>query len=343
MTMAKPLSSKAPRESKLDATVIVSVVVCVVLAGAFAYWRIGPGKPVTEKNFQFAELEVERQKLASQRQQKYADADLQSVQAEWQELIAAAREANLAQFGGATEEEQLTLSTKVRVWANEVLLGSGFGSFAVAGEPLFRECDAGLDELLGAVQRGELTIEDAKHNPPADTYSAYRANCGKLLPTLVERGLVSEDGEWSTKDAPLIVDILSRYRWAHIIHDQKDPWAQLTREGARGFARWRVEQASGYTLAQRRNFLDKLVMQFPDYNATFTAGVLAYQAEDYDTALTHFEKLAEAQPRSDYTKYAEHLRQKTGDTTADDAAGNAATGATKGASETGPAAAEKTD
>jgi hypothetical protein len=332
--MANKLTSKAPRESKLDATVIMAVVVCVVAAAAFAYWRMGPGRPIGQEDFQFSKLEIDHKKLEDQRHKKYAKANLQDVQSEWQELLATARKANQAQFGEVGREEQLTLSAEMRVWANEVLLGSGLDSFVVTGEPIFRECNGAVDELLGAIRRGELTVEEAKTDPPADTFGTYRANCGNLLPTLLARGLVTDGGKWTSEDAPVIVDILSRYRWAHIIHDQKDPWAQLTREGARAFSRWRVEQASGYSLAQRRQFLDKLVSQFPDYNATFTAGVLAYRAGELDVALDHFETLAQNQPRSDYKKYVEFLREKSGNSDQEPA---------ESAPEAGPAAAEKTD
>jgi hypothetical protein len=343
MTMAQPLSSKAPREPKLDVTVIAAVVLCALLGAAFAYWRMGPGKPVTDQNFQFSDIEIDQAELDAQRQAKYASANLQEVQSEWQDLVAASREANQAQFGGATQEEQLTLSATVRVWANEVVLGSGFDSFVVTGEPLFRECRAGLEELLGAVQRGELSVEQAKSGPAAQTFGTYRANCGNLFPVLLERGLVSSDGKWTSENADLIVDIMSRYRWAHIIHDQRDPWAQLTQEGARVFARWRVEQASRYTLGERRRFLDKLATQFPNYNATFAAGVLAYRAGEFDTALDHFETLAQNQPRSKYKRYADFLRLKTSNPGSHSASSEAKKGATKGAPKPGPAAAEKTD
>ncbi|QDG54509.1 hypothetical protein FIV42_28325 [Persicimonas caeni] len=319
--MGNKLSSNVPQPSKLDATIIAGLLICALLAAGFAYWRMGPAREVTDEDFQFPELTVNQQKLEQQRQEKYADVNLQQVQGEWQELIAAARQVHRAQFGGVSQEEQLKRAATVKVWANETVLGSGFDAFVVTGEPVFRECATGLDTLLGAIQSGQVTMDEAKANPPAEEFAAYRDNCGKLLPVLVERGLVTEEGKWSSKVSPHIVDLLNRYRWAHIIHDQKDPWAQLTKEGALAFARWRVEDAIGYTLEERQKFLAKLARQFPNYNAGFAYGMLAYKAGDYEKALEYFDRLAKAQPRSDYQRYAEYLRQKVGGAKGDPAGG----------------------
>lgn len=310
--MGSNLSRKAPQASKLDRTILAGVLICALLAAGFAYWRMGPAREVTDDDFKFPELTVNLQKLERQRQEKYADVNLQQVENEWQQLIAAAREVHRGQFADISQEEQLKRAATVKVWANETILGSGFEGFVATGEPIFRECAAGLQELLGAVQKGEISLEKAQEELPGDRFTTYRDNCGNLLPVIAERGLVTEDGKWASKNAPVIADLLNRYRWAHIIHDQKDPWSQLTKEGARTLARWRVEDAKGYTVEQRRKFLSTLSSQFPDYNAEFALGLLAYRAGETQKALEHFERLAEAQPRSDFQRYTDFLRQKIG-------------------------------
>ncbi|MFP4597825.1 MAG: tetratricopeptide repeat protein [Persicimonas sp.] len=308
--MSKSLRPKSAHPPGLDWTIVLGFTICALLAAGFGYWRLSQAAQISEDSFAFEELQIDRERLDRQRQKKYGDINLRTAQAEWQRILAAARELNRGQFTGLSQTAAAELSLEIKFLANELIPTTGYQGFVVSGEPLFHQCQEGLDELLEAVRTGQLSMKEAREAPPADTFETYRDNCGNFLPLLVDRGLVTEDAQWAFEQAPIIVDLLNRYRWAHIIHDQQKPEAQLTAYGLITFERWRVERASGVTDASRQKYLERLARHDPDYNADYARGVLAFRAGELEEALEHFEKLASAYPASDYRGYADYLRDR---------------------------------
>ncbi len=307
--MSHPKRSKIPREPNLDTTLVMGFVICALIAAGFGYWRMGPGRPVSAQDLRFAPLKVNKRRLQAERQAKYTDAHLEKVQAKWQKLVATARKLNQIQFqADASQTDVSKLGLVLRYQANDIIPATGYDSFVVTGEPMFRECQKGLDALLAAVSSGKLSLETAEKNPPADRFAAYRANCGRILPKLVERGLVDEHGKWTFKDAPVIADLLSRYRWAWVIHDQREPFLQMTTYGATILERWRVEMAKGYSANKRQAFLAQLVNLSPHYDSDYARGVIAFENGDIDQALSIFQKLAKSRRDADFDRYVDFLR-----------------------------------
>lgn len=290
--MPNSLRSKAQEAPRLDSAIVAGLMICALLAAGFVFWRVTQHNRIGEKDFAFADIEVDREKLDAQRVEKYGAINLQKAQAEWQALLEAGRALNRGQHEGLSQEKQAELGVQITYHANEILPASGYEGFVVSGEPLIHACQEGLDELLEAVRAGELSLEEARDNPPADKFSDYRDNCGMLLPTWMERGLINDQGEWSFEYAPVLSDVLQRYRWAHIIHDQQKPAAQLTGYEVRILQRWRVEHAQGLSERDRLKYLERLERHDPEYDAAYARGVLAYREGDIERAFEHFEEMA---------------------------------------------------
>lgn len=299
-----------PRAHRLDASIVVGLVCSILLAAGFGYWRLNQAEQITAEDFRFEQVRVDRQRLEQQRQDKYSEVRLQGAQAEWQQLVETARQLNRAHFGGLDSTEQAELGAKLRFFAEELIPATGLEGFVVSGEPLFRECALGLEEVLQAIRDDKLTHKEAVSGPPAGAYQTYRDNCGNLLPVLVERGLVDDDGQWTFEDAPIIADLLNRYRWAQIIQDQSKPWTQMTRYGGLLFARWRVEHTRHTHRGLRNQHLQTLARYFPNHDTRFARGVFAYEDGELEDALEHFQGLARAYPKAGWDGYVTYLRER---------------------------------
>jgi hypothetical protein len=306
-----PPASSDRTAAGLDRSLLAGFVICTLLAAAFGYWRVGGQIGISEADFAFEPIAIDLQKLEAQREEKFKTVHLDRAPRRWKTLLETARDANRIQFAtAASPMEASTLRGKLRFHANEVIPATGYDGFVAATQPLRQECLAGLEELLAALRSGELSMEQARKNPPANQFSRYRDNCGKMLPMLVEHGLVTPEGNWSSDDAPIIVDILSRFRWAHIIANQRSPWRQLTPYEAKIFSRWRIEQARGYSLAKRLEFVEEIGQIFPNYPTEYARGVLAFQAGDIESALDSFEILAADRPQAGFGAYVRYLNER---------------------------------
>lgn len=309
--MANRRRSKRRSDPGLDWTFAATLIVCALIAGGFGYWHMSRGPEISQEDLAFDdEIEVDLDRLEGAYEEAYGDIDMKRVRPEWEALIEAAVEANKAQFSEPASEAQNEMTVELKLLAHQVIPATGYAGFVVSGEPLFEGCHEGLKVLLDDVRTGDLELEAAVDDLPDDDYEEYRKNCGNLLPTLVDRGLVDQNGEWSFEDAPIIVQILHRYRWAHIIYDEKRPRAQLTPYELELLDRWRLEVADGLSVDQREGYLDKLVRHDEDYNEEFARAILDYERGDLREAIDHFETLAEKRPGEHYGRYADFLRDR---------------------------------
>lgn len=306
----KPRSDRASAKG-IDPTFAVTLVLCALLAGGFGYWRMSSIPQVTEEDLTFeGDLDIDADRLQRQYRETYGDIDLESVSEDWQALLDTGQRANQAQFQETSTSEQNELTVELKLLAHQIVPTTGYSGFVVSGEPLFEGCHEGLETLLEGIRSDDIDIETARQNPPEDTYDEYRRNCGKLLPHLVDRGIVTEAGEWSFDGAKTMVQILHRYRWAHIIYNEKRPRAQLTPYELELMDRWRLEIAEGLSPEDRRTALRRLDKSDVDYDVDFARALLAYQSAKYEEAVEQFEQLAEEKPGQHYEAYADFVREK---------------------------------
>ncbi|AWV89333.1 hypothetical protein [Bradymonas sediminis] len=288
----------------------VTFGVCVLLAAAVGFLML-PGKNnISARNFTFEALDIDAKRLEKERDEKYKSVQLDQVPDEWAQFLNTAREVNRFDFVSPGAAAEASTIEKLSYYSNELVPATGYEGFLAATIPLRDACSEGLDTLRKALGAGDVTLEQALSDPPADRFGQYRDNCGNLLAMLVERGLVDKTGAWTSSDAPLVTDILSRYRAAHLLKDQYSPWLLLTSYETEIFARWRVEQAAGYSDAKRLQYLSEIPSLLPHYNVDFARGVLAYQAKDIAGALKAFETLHQRDPKAGYEGYVRYLKEQ---------------------------------
>ncbi len=290
------------------------LIVGCVLAGAFiagvmAWSQWGPAaeqqwddseEAHIQSGLEFPPLDIDKRQLENARQAHYDDPDLHLIEDEIDTLLSIFRQANLTQFPSHSPEspdDAGELEQRLTFLADDIILVSGVRGFQLVGEPIFDQCLRGLDELLRAVQNGDIPISQAIEDPPARHFSAYRENCGNFLPFLYERNLVSTDGEWTQPAAPKLIDILQRYRWADLIRSRFPVHYQLSPYELEVFFRWRIEAETAFPLTQRRQFLEQAKPYLStDYDLSLAEARLEAADRDPDEALEVFDQLIEEEP-----------------------------------------------
>lgn len=304
-----------------QALVIGAVVTLGAGWGAWAMMGESPPteapEPAESSLLEFPPLEFDVQALKRQRAEKYDGAReaLQSDAArkDVDELHELVRRANKLQFQDASVDgsgEKLT--KKISVTANRVVTYTGFEGFVAAGGSLYSKCQNGLTGLLRAIRGGGLALKEAKETPPRQRFGDYRANCGRVLPMLLNRGLVVADGRWAEPAAQhrRLFDLLQRYRWASIISDRKPPLEQLTEEGRRVIMRWRIE-SDAYPLEARRRFLERVAQSsslLPDYDTVVARARLEVAAGNLGEAVSHLRSVLQSEDPKDADRYRRMLR-----------------------------------
>jgi len=277
--------------SGLPPGVVMGLVASLAAALGVAAWSASHrGRAVGDRPLEFRPIAVDHPRLDRQRQDRSANLQTAGEEAPIEELLTHVRRLNGLQFDEATRDRQTKLAEKISYLANDVIEITGYDAFIAAGRPLFERCRTGLQSLLADVRSGDVSLETARTDPDPDAYGDYRRNCGNLLPTLLERGLIDGEGRW-TRPRDLkktIVDILQRYRWANIIRTRRPPLEQLTEYERRLLMRWRIEDSDAYSLRERRNYLDRLADNpglVPKYNVAEARARLAYAERDLHQAV----------------------------------------------------------
>src|SRR5690554_646305 len=299
-----------PEHSGSHTTLLIAFGVCALLAAGIGFWRLPGPNTISAASFEFKALHIDARKLQAQRDEKFKSVQLDQVAEDWARFIQTARVLNQFDFTSPDPADEAATLEKLGYYSNEIIPATGYEGFVAATLPLRDACAQGLDTLRKALGAGKIDLQLALNDPPPAQFAQYRDNCGNQLTMLIERGLISEAGAWTSEDAPLIADILARYRWAHLLKDQYSPWLLLTPYEVELFARWRIEQAAGYSPEKRRAFLAEVGELLPDYNVDFALGVLAYQENDIAGALQHFEKLAKNYPDAGYQGYIRFLEEQ---------------------------------
>lgn len=252
----------------------------------------------------FPAFEVDTERLEEARREFYEEVDRERVDevtdADVDRLKASFQILNEAQFLGdevPPDADVHEASTQYRHQIRTLITPVGKRGFILLGEPLFEECNRGLEELLGAVRDGELSLVEAIEEPPADQFEAYRKNCGNLLAYLKQRHLIDEQGHWTRDDAPELVDIRQRLRWVDEARGQYYPVQKLMSPyELEVFYRWRVEDGEAYSLEARRRYLRTARTLMPDFYGPLAEARLDAEEMDADEVTARFETLADDHP-----------------------------------------------
>lgn len=314
------------------ALVIGAVVSLGASVGAWMMMEEGatssPSSPAeTEAGLlEFPPLTIDERTLERQRAEKYGDARRavasDGARKDVDELHDLVRKANRSQFEGTSvEQSQQQLSKRISVVANRVVEQTGYDGFVAAGEQMFDGCRDGLGDLLSVVREGALSLQEAKTSPPAEQFGSYRDNCGRVLPTLLRRGVVEEDGQWAEPAARhrAVFDLLQRYRWASIIADRRPPLEQLTRAGRRSFLRWRIE-TDAYAYDARRRFLDRVAQSsslLPDYDPLAARVRLEVETGHVERAVSQLREALQSKEQLDRRSTYQRMLSKLEDRVAD--------------------------
>ncbi len=291
----------------LKAGFVVSLALgCVVFwLMAFSESAGGPEHPLA-----FPTIEIDQKRLDGERDDKYGEARSNLEQSPPEEFLKVVRKVNRQQFIDDAAKRRKT-AERLSYLANEVIPTTGYKGFMAAGQPVFDECRKGLEDLLEAVRSGDLELSEAKSDPAPEQFGLYRTNCGGLLPTLLERGLVDQDGYWAqpVELSKTIFEILQRLRWANIIHSRRPPMMQLTDYERELLMRWRIEDPDAYGREKKEEFLKRTERNpepYPNYDAPLNRAKIAYQAGDLQTAADILKKQIRGDS-DDTRKYREAL------------------------------------
>ena len=277
---------------KLDPSIGITVLVLLIGVVGFAAYRVMTAPEISEQDIGFEPLVVDTDRLLQERKQRAKGIDSERAGKNLDRLRATAREANAMSFGSPSQVERKTTSKTLSILADEIIPAYGYDGLIYSAEPLFIECRKGLEERLEAIRRGQISAEKASSAPPEETFAAYRNNCGNVLPVLLEQGLVTSEGEWTSESGPAIFDVLNRYRWAHIIDDRRPALKQLTPYEQEILMRWRIEDAEAFETSERWRFLEQAENLLDDYDVNWAAGVLSVRDGNLAQARDYFDKAA---------------------------------------------------
>lgn len=246
---------------------------------------------------QFPALLVDADRLDRARRDHYASPDLSSVTDEVASLRELIVRANNAQFPPHDPDQiidPVEMEAELQFLTDEIISVTGPRGFASVGDPHFQSCRQGLEDLLGALQSGNLPLSQAVEDPPAERFTAYREHCGNLLPVLLDHSLVNSDGTWAREFAPDLVEILQRYRFASLAHSRHATNRQLSSYEVELFARWRIEDPEAFGPTERTRFLSESRNLLPaDYDHHLArARIIATQVGPHNA----FSELARQHP-----------------------------------------------
>jgi hypothetical protein len=285
---------------KVVAVALVGVGALAAAAALLQWvWWNGGETSGPEHPLAFVALEVDRDELRSERNDRYGTARESIPEEKLEDVVSVMGKLNELQFPPkGNSGDQKKLAEKLSIEANEVVPHTGYDGFVAAGEGLFERCDAGLKGLLSAVRSDEISMEKARRDPPVETFGQYRKNCGPFLPTLLDRGLVEPSGEWSdpVELSRTIAGILQRLRWATMVDGGRQAIQHLTPYETRLLMRWRIE-TDAYPLKKRREYVDLLERNdslLENYDRTLARAKLAYAGRRLERARSILEEAADA-------------------------------------------------
>lgn len=266
----------------------------------------------------FPPLEIDRARLAQARSEHYELPDVEYVDDEIEELRRTYQLVNLSDFPSTDDLSDLSdaeLRYKARFLAGDIVGATGVRGFQPLGQPHFEACLEGLEELLSAIQAGDLSMERALRDPPQQRFSRYRQHCGNLLAELRRRHLVNSDGQWEHDYGPELAELMRRYMWADLIANLYPMHQIMSRYELEVFFRWRIEDDQAFPPRRRRELLSRAQNRYlpEDYDFPLAWARLDVANFDMAGALDRFAELVDDHPDNElYRAIYEDLLQQVG-------------------------------
>ncbi|TXD36293.1 hypothetical protein FRC96_09430 [Lujinxingia vulgaris] len=317
-------SPRPPAPPAMSPAIAVALAGCALLViGALLWKAFGPppepqwaGDDTAQvrSGLDFPPLIIDAEELQRARQVHDEEVELSAEhQAQHEALLNAIKDANRAQFSDADPIDARALQARIDELSASLVPATGPRGFVPLGSSLFDACATSLEELLAAVRRGALTLEDASTAPALPRFASYREHCGNVVPVLREHNLLTDDAVWKTPSSRLIFDILQRYRFAEIIHTIQPTRLQMAPYEYEMLTRWRIEDAEAFDVRTRRRFLSRVSPIIPDYDVALAHARLDVHGKSPEEAIPRFQQLASEHPDSArYRDILTELRRSAG-------------------------------
>ena len=327
----KPVSEHSAGSSRDTFTYVSAALLCVALFVALGWALLGSGRSAAPEEASQGALEIrspqgmswpvfqvdlsrlERERASARLAWRARGGEAALKSEEIQALHEIVRQMNDHQFTThpIPSRAQEAMNHDLKIALGGVLERVEVSDFMRLGEPIFRECEEGLEAVMASIHQGETTLEEAMEDADFERFSSYRRHCGEMLSELKRRGLIDGSGRWVDDRARAMSSILERYRWAHLIGDYIEPLAQLTESERAAFLRWRVEDPHAFSMAQRATFLKDLSRHQPNYPEGMAEAMFLYEEGKKEEALEVLSRHHNRSPRSEvYGAMYEALKEE---------------------------------
>lgn len=287
----------AHHEADHNISVKIGAALAALLGAGVFYFFLGqavPIQPVTDASFNFEKIRIDTARLDRERQKLAVDASRAAQKVA--DLQNAVRAANLAQFGVSTLSPQQH-EAAVQFTADEaaVAFPEGYDRFVSLGDDLYHTCLSALGRLQDELKAGKVTYEQAA-TAVVPGHEVYAETCGNALKPLTDLGLVDEKGQWvDPTNGPVILEILNRLRFAHIIELRKSPTSLLTPYEREILYTWRASNPK-ISAVERLKYLDQAEREIRGFPADELRGKLFFQSGDLQKAKEAYERACAAKP-----------------------------------------------
>lgn len=304
----------AQHEANHSLSILLGLVLAVILAvGAVAWFaaQVEPLHAVDDSSFAFEPLTIDEAKLASQRKSIAADIP-DEAKPKIVALEKAIAEANAAQFGPLMlPNNRFEVAVQFAADDAATAVPDGYNRFVSLSGNVTQTCLNSLEEVQRALKGGSLTLDEVTKGIPAG-FEVYARTCGNALPQLIMIGLVDDKGQWVDESGPVMMEIFSRLRFAHIMSLRKDPRQLLTPYERELILRWKLTSPKTQQADRIKAIteLKELVPGYPEHEARgrvyFGDGNFVRAKEEFDIAC--------AARRSDQQlqRYCQYLAKKVG-------------------------------
>jgi hypothetical protein len=164
--------------------------------------------------------------------------------------------------------------------------------------------------MLKALEQGKISWDLASTDPDVQTWSAYRKNCGNILPELKRTKLIDERGVWRDARAPLYVELWQRYRWGFMIQEHRPALLQLSAPEREALLRWRIEDGTSFDTQARLNATLEAEQYLPGYPVELARALILIEADQRPAAIDSLRAAAQRKPHDAKIKRWLELAQR---------------------------------
>lgn len=289
------------------------LLITAIAAGLLlAFWTLYKGwgkKAISEADLDFPAFEPGNWEFALRTRPEPQPADLTAMQSK---LLDAAKRFNVADLYEQPDKKKLRRKLFYR--ANDVVAEHGFEGFLRAGHHLIGKCERQLQRALRELRQRSESVTEAlrKAKKAGGTFSEdFERACGAVLEPAVTYGLITDQANWRSEHGPVVFRVWYKYRWVSIIDKLRSAQALMSGPELKVLYRWRIEQARGFSLDRRKQFLREAERHIEAYPLEFGLAVLDYRAGNRRAALERLRELARKQSKTNrYDRLADWLQNE---------------------------------